>query len=68
MIRPEDKPPKIPGNAYILWLGDWLRSKSKFGSLDEARNTIKKGAEVWHTVSDQEKQVCILICLYVHFV
>jgi hypothetical protein len=43
---------------------DWYREQPKVESREDARGMVKKGAEVWHTVSEDEKQVCIQI----HFV
>ena len=60
-IGPQDKPPKPPGSAYILWLTEWLREQPKIENLEHAQSVTKKGAQTWHTVSDYEKQVCIQI-------
>ena len=60
-IGPQDKPPKPPGSAYILWLTEWLREQPKIENLEHAQSLTKKGAQTWHTVSDYEKQVCIQI-------
>ena len=61
VIRPEDKPPKHPSAPYTLWLTDWYREQPKIESREGAQDMMKKGAQVWHTVSEYEKQVCILI-------
>lgn len=61
-IGPQDKPPKGPGNAFILWYTEWLREQQpKIANLDDAQSFAKKGSQTWSTVSDHEKQVCVLI-------
>ncbi|KAF8483411.1 hypothetical protein DFH94DRAFT_721614 [Russula ochroleuca] len=55
-IRDEDKPPKQPVNAYVLWISDWIRSQPKIENLEVAQDTVKKGAQIWHTVPEHEKQ------------
>jgi hypothetical protein len=59
VIRPEDRPPKSPGSIFALWFSDWYREQPKTDSLETARDTVKKAAQIWHTVSENEKQVCI---------
>ncbi|KAH9994633.1 hypothetical protein BJV77DRAFT_1066632 [Russula vinacea] len=55
-IRDEDKPPKRPANAYVLWISDWIRSQPKIENIEAARGTVKKGAQIWHTVPEHDKQ------------
>lgn len=64
-IRDEDKPPKRPANAYVLWISDWIRSQPKIENIEAARGTVKKGAQIWHTVPEHDKQVCMFIRLRV---
>jgi hypothetical protein len=59
VIRPEHKPPKPPGSPFTLWFSDWCREQPKIESLETAQGTVKKAAQIWHTVSEYEKQVCI---------
>jgi hypothetical protein len=61
IIRPQDKPPKSPGSAYSLWLTEWTHSQPKSDNREAAQSQFKKGAQIWHTVSEYEKQVCIQI-------
>lgn len=63
VIRPEDMPPKSPSTPYTLWLADWYREQPKVESREDAQGMMKKGAQVWRTVSEYEKQVCIQIYL-----
>jgi hypothetical protein len=63
VIRSQDKPPKSPATPYTLWLTDWYREQPKVESREDAQSMVKKGAQVWHTVSEYEKQVCIQIHL-----
>jgi len=56
VIRPEDRPPKAPATPFTLWFSDWYREQPKIESLETAQGTIKKGAQIWHTVSEYEKQ------------
>jgi hypothetical protein len=44
---------------FTLWLTDWLREQPKIKSLEDAQGMVKKGSQIWHTVSEYEKQVCI---------
>jgi len=55
-IRPEDKPPKSPSSPYTLWMSEWFLSQPKVDGLSAAQSLIKQGAEVWRTVSEDEKQ------------
>jgi len=60
-IGSQHKPPKAPGSAYILWYTEWLREQPKIESREGAQSLAKKGGQTWPTVSDYEKQVCVLI-------
>ncbi|KAF8269446.1 hypothetical protein EI94DRAFT_1725291 [Lactarius quietus] len=45
-INPKDLPPKHPGSAYTTWPD----------SLLAAQNRMREGAQIWHTVSEYDKQ------------
>jgi len=55
-ISPKDRPPKHPGTPYILWMTDWFRTQPKIENSEMAQSRVKEGAEIWHTVSDYDKQ------------
>jgi len=38
---------------------DWISTQPKIETVEGAQGTIKSGAQVWKTVSEDEKQVCI---------
>lgn len=40
---------------------DWMSTQPKMETLELAQGTIKRGAQTWHTISEDEKQVCALI-------
>jgi len=56
-------PPKPPGHAYPQWLRDWIPTQPKIGNPEGARNTLKRGAQIWIELPESEKQVCILIVM-----
>ncbi|KAI9451855.1 hypothetical protein F5148DRAFT_1238163 [Russula earlei] len=56
VIKPEDFPPKGPANVFGLWLHEWTRTQPKIDSRNAAQNHVKKGAEIWGTVSEYDKQ------------
>jgi hypothetical protein len=45
----------------MLWFDEWRRQQPKIDSLEAAQILAKKGSQTWSTLSDSEKQVCVLI-------
>jgi hypothetical protein len=42
-----------------MWLVDWYSGQPKVESREAAQEMVKKASQVWHTVSEYDKQVCI---------
>ena len=45
-------------------MGDWISTQPKIESMEGAQVTVKKGAQIWNTLPEHEKQVCILIVIF----
>jgi len=52
----KDLPPRPPGPAYIQWLRGWLLAQPKMENLEVAQNAVKKGAQVWKTLPEDDKE------------
>jgi hypothetical protein len=60
----EQKPPKRPVSAYILFTNKYRTGRDAIGSLKEAQAMTVEAAKVWAALSDHEKQVRdSLICV-----
>ena len=44
-----------------MWMTDWIRTQPKADSLLAAQNRVRQGAQVWHNVSEYDKQVSDLV-------
>jgi hypothetical protein len=63
-VSKEALPPKAPANYYALWLRDWISTQPKVENVEGAQVNVKKGAQIWNTVPEHEKQVNILIVMF----
>ncbi|KAH9173830.1 hypothetical protein EDB89DRAFT_1956492 [Lactarius sanguifluus] len=57
-IKPEDRPPKRPGAAFSQWFSEWIRTQPKADSLLASQNYVRQAAQIWHTVSEDDKKQC----------
>lgn len=58
VIRAEDRPPKRPLSAYLLFFNKFLAGQTTPAqSLEEGAKLVQESAAIWRTLSDAEKQV-----------
>eukprot|EP00747_Dinoflagellata_sp_TGD_P086070 gnl/TRDRNA2_/TRDRNA2_163139_c0_seq1.p1 gnl/TRDRNA2_/TRDRNA2_163139_c0~~gnl/TRDRNA2_/TRDRNA2_163139_c0_seq1.p1 ORF type:complete len:802 (-),score=191.89 gnl/TRDRNA2_/TRDRNA2_163139_c0_seq1:546-2951(-) len=53
----EDDKVKKPPNAYVVWLKEWLKKEQETIVAEVGtREAIKKGAEIWKSLTDEERR------------
>ena len=65
-IRPEDKPPKRPKTAWILFFQKFMGEQVKEGNKFSVTELSKNASVVWKAMSEEEKKVRLVAVSY-HF-